>query len=320
MRFLLIMPTFYNYYSLVCKEIENMGHSVIFFPDELPINTKDRIYKRINSHFLDEKFNTYISSIVSQTRDVRFDRVIIIFAGRYFQKNHIEMLRRAHPESEFIYYTWDSIKNFQGIKDFYKCFDKRYSFDKNDCYEYDFSFLPLFYSNEYIENDAVYDFSSVMTYGKEKALNYQRIINALPASAANYQYLVMKHKSTYLYNKLRYPSCFDGMSADLFKFSPMSQKDTNILFSKSKAVIDCPLEGQNGLTMRTFEVLHLNRKLITTNSNIKNYDFYSPDNICVINNEETILPEDFFDKPFNKMFSLGEKYSLSSFVKSLCVE
>ena len=54
---------------------------------------------------------------------------------------------------------------------------------------------------------------------------------------------------------------------------------------KTKCILDAPQKGQNGLTIRTIECLGAKRKLITTNQDIVNYDFYCPENIYVYNGE-----------------------------------
>ena len=51
------------------------------------------------------------------------------------------------------------------------------------------------------------------------------------------------------------------------------------IFSDSRCILDAPQAGQVGLTIRTIECLGAKRKLVTTNSDIKNYDFYNENNI-----------------------------------------
>ena len=55
----------------------------------------------------------------------------------------------------------------------------------------------------------------------------------------------------------------------------MKSRNTVIIdiFKKSRAVLDIPIAGQNGLTMRTFECLAMKKKIVTTNENIKQYAF-----------------------------------------------
>jgi len=52
----------------------------------------------------------------------------------------------------------------------------------------------------------------------------------------------------------------------------------------STYVIDVVSEGQTGLTLRALEAVFYNRKLITNNSSIKQYDFFNENNILIFNN------------------------------------
>lgn len=316
MKYLLIMPTFYGYYKKICEVIEKSGNEVFFFPDEISVSFPDRIIRKFNSRFLQKRYDAYIETIPEKTKSSAIDKVVVIFAGRYLTPQNVKFLRSQYSNAEFVYYTWDSVKNFPKIKNIYNLFDRYYSFDKKDCEQYGMQFLPLFYSNDYIQEEASYDVSSLMTYGIAKAKSYQKIIRSLPQGVSVNQYLVMKHKSTYRYNKLKFPGSFEGIVEEAIKFVPLNQEQSNVMFAKSKVVIDCPLDGQNGLTMRTFEVLHLERKLITTNANIKEYDFYTPKNIFVADGESRVS-QSFIDDPFDESAKLDEKYSIDSFVSVL---
>ena len=71
--------------------------------------------------------------------------------------------------------------------------------------------------------------------------------------------------------------------------------------------------------MRTFEALSLGIKIVTTNKDIVNYDFYNPQNIFIVEDENTLIPEDFFDTPFDNSFSM-KGYSINQFVIKLLAE
>jgi predicted alternative tryptophan synthase beta-subunit len=42
----------------------------------------------------------------------------------------------------------------------------------------------------------------------------------------------------------------------------------------------------------------LHKKLITTNSDIKNYDFYDENNILIIDTKKPVIPIEFIKKPY----------------------
>ena len=62
---------------------------------------------------------------------------------------------------------------------------------------------------------------------------------------------------------------------------------------QSKTVVDIQHPKQSGLTMRTIEMLGANKKMITTNADIQNYDFYHPNNICIVDRNNVVVPPEF---------------------------
>jgi hypothetical protein len=52
--------------------------------------------------------------------------------------------------------------------------------------------------------------------------------------------------------------------------------------SRAKVILDIQQKGQTGLSLRPFEAIGLQKKLITTNASIRDYDFYHPNNIMII--------------------------------------
>ena len=72
----------------------------------------------------------------------------------------------------------------------------------------------------------------------------------------------------------------------------------NEYIEKSNVLLDIHRENQNGLSFRVFESMGLHKKLITTNSDIKNYDFYNENNILIIDSKKPEIPIEFIKKPY----------------------
>ena len=71
----------------------------------------------------------------------------------------------------------------------------------------------------------------------------------------------------------------------------------------------------NGLSFRVFEALYFKKKLITNNPEVKNYDFYNPNNILIWEgqNYDDILP--FLDTEYIEVASeIYQKYSFSNWI------
>ena len=72
------------------------------------------------------------------------------------------------------------------------------------------------------------------------------------------------------------------------------RKQVTDYIGNSRVVLDLPHPMQTGLTMRTIEAIGSKKKLITTNVDIVNYDFYNPKNILLIERENINFDKSFF--------------------------
>ena len=160
-----------------------------------------------------------------------------------------------------------------------------------------------------------YDVSTVMSLYAEKCESIKAVVNALPDKIVKYIYLRIWDKLYLFKLKLLFSKRIRGLE-QYFHFDSLGMKEVNDIISRSKAIIDCPLPNQNGLTMRTFETLALGKKLITTNKNIVYYDFYSSNNIFVVDGKSKV-PLSFFESEFDQNYKLSDEYSISNFVKKL---
>ena len=87
------------------------------------------------------------------------------------------------------------------------------------------------------------------------------------------------------------------------------------IYANSKCVIDVENAGQHGLTMRSIEILGLKRKLITTNKDIKNYDFYNSSNVFILDRKNPVMDMEFFNVPYQMLEDdMYKKYSLENWI------
>lgn len=318
MNILLLTPKLNGYYLDIKKNLESKNHYVKWHCSNPVGNNFDKILDSINPNFFMYKFDEYINNIITENSSVDFDKVLVIFGGIYFRKKHVDLLKENFPDAEFIYYNWDSIANYPEIKNFYKEFDRYYSFDIEDCKNFGFTFLPLFYCNaKDINVDPIYDLFAIMSYGPNKERGYKSIKKVLPHELRINEYLYTPNQLKIFMDRFLKKSYLSNIDLNNLHFKPMPRGDVYTMIQKSRVVLDTPRDKQNGLTMRTFETLSQNRKLITTNSNIKKYDFYCDENIWVVDNDLEEIPISFFEKPFNKKYSISEEYSLNSFINKI---
>ena len=83
----------------------------------------------------------------------------------------------------------------------------------------------------------------------------------------------------------------------LFTTVKKSGNEIASIVSKTAIIVDIESPGQKGLTMRNIEMIGLKKKLVTTNKDIIHYDFYKPQNICIIDRSNPIIPNSFIEHP-----------------------
>ena len=97
----------------------------------------------------------------------------------------------------------------------------------------------------------------------------------------------------------------------------LSKNEMMDIIKKSRCILDAPQAGQTGLTIRTLECLGAKRKLITTNADIKNYDFYNEKNILVFDGNVD-MESPFFTHDYEEIpLEIYKKYSLNSWLKTM---
>ena len=66
---------------------------------------------------------------------------------------------------------------------------------------------------------------------------------------------------------------------------------------QSRAILDIVQSGQSGITLRPMEAMFYNKKLITNNIYIKEYDFYNPHNIFILQERNISELKEFLELP-----------------------
>src|SRR3546814_2292419 len=87
----------------------------------------------------------------------------------------------------------------------------------------------------------------------------------------------------------------DVCSSDLER--GIAYTDNLLMSYHSKVLIDVHHGEHQGLSFRVFEALSFGKKLITTNQQIRRYDFYHPNNISIWGNHTMDELEAFLAAP-----------------------
>lgn len=319
-RILLTHMDFYGYDTEISKKFESMGYIVDMFHDELKKTLFSRILKRVfpRSVIAEKRSKKYQLEFLKDKKDrnIKYDFLVVI-VGRYLCEEFYMELKKRNPNIVVKMYLWDDVARVNNFKQIQKYLDEIYSIDLKDCNDRNFEFLPLFYLDEFLverdnlKNLDIYfsglDHSNRATYIKYIIRNYPKL---------KYKFHLYSSILIRILYRLRH---FDfSSSKEFISFKKIDLYD-NIEFTKSaKCLIDIQYSSQNGLSIRTFESLASKSKLITTNKAIKQYDFYHPNNIKIIERDDICLDINFIHEPYVEIDSnIVRSYSLSNWAKKL---
>lgn len=325
MKLLLIMPRFFNYPELITEELNNMGYEVDFFDDRPSTNAWVKAAIRIKKNIIHAYIKKYFDMVMSTVQSKKYN-VVLLISGQSlsFSEEMIAEIKKSQSQARFVLYQWDSQTNFPYIKKVQKFFDKCYSFDRRDIEETPtLKFLPLFYSRTYEEignrnnKEYKYDFCFVGTAHPKKYKFINMMSDQLKYVYPNqFIYFFFPSPIVYFYRKVMNKELRRSKYSE-FHYVPLKEKEMIDVYESSRCVLDSSQAGQLGLTIRVFEALGARKKLITTNEDIVNYDFYCPENIYVykgnIDLEDVFFKEDY--KEVDK--EVYEKYSLRNWLKEI---
>jgi|SaaInl8_200m_RNA_FD_contig_71_882819_length_2690_multi_5_in_0_out_0_1 hypothetical protein len=316
---LLLAPKFFGYELEIKKELEIYG-SKVFLYDERPKNdffTKVCIRLNLKS-FISKNIDKYYKNIIEETKNIKIDYLFLVNPETIDQKV-IEYIKKLNPNIKVYTYMWDSIKNKRKSLDLLPISDKFFTFDSSDK-EIDSSikFLPLFYIRDY-ENvskkkEYKYDISFIGSVHSDR----YSIVKQISKSKFNmFMYFFSPSKILFLIQNILYNE-FRKIEKDDISFVSLDKKEIIDIIENSKSVIDIEHPMQNGLTMRTMEMLGAKKKLITTNKNIRDYDFYNDNNIYIIDRNNPIIDKDFINSEYQELdINIYEKYSLRNWIKNI---
>ena len=322
-KILFFSPAFFGYENKIKDKMESLGAKVDMYDVRSVSSSYERALLKISPKIFENKSNEYYKQILKENVNKNYDYILIVKCDMTPIKI-LKDMRILYPNAKLCLYLWDSIENIPGVLNKFKYFDSLHSFDLNDCKKYPIlQFRPLFYCDEYKkelnnEIDFKYGISFLGTIHSDR----YKVIKEVDeyCSRNNYKtywFKYLQNRTVYkIYKSLKKE--FKNTTEKDFDFDKMSSNEIADVVEQSKIILDIQHPKQTGLTMRTIEMIGMNKKIMTTNETIKEYDFYNPNNIFVIDRNNIKLDTDFFDKqyvPIQK--ETYEKYSLEQWIKDV---
>lgn len=318
-RVLLLTVFFFDYQNIICDKLRALGAEVVLYDERSVSKAFERALLKVEPYIFRKRTKRYYEKILNNHKGEFFDYILIIKCDMLDEKELVK-IKNAFPMAKMCLHVWDSIQNIPHILDKVSFFDYATSFDRMDCQNHpEFKFRPLFYSNDFIKNEAtsdfLYDVSFCGTIHSERYKIIKQIKKQCEKDGKKYYgFHYLQNRLVYNFYKITKKE-FRNTTYKDFDFEKKSSREIADIVKFSKTVVDIQHPKQIGLTMRTIEMLGMKKKLITTNQDIVNYDFYDARNIFVIDSKKPVIDMEFISKEYYDIdVEVYEKYSLEHWI------
>ncbi|MBQ2885156.1 MAG: hypothetical protein IJE43_15600 [Alphaproteobacteria bacterium] len=306
-RILFISNNYFGYYKQIISTLKNRGAIVDWYSD-VPTGVLSRL-KAIVTDSLDSTYVQYYENIKKKLSEY-YDYILVI-KGDLVPTFFLDYLKSKYNSAQFIMYHWDDIEQFPSVIDRFKYFDRILSYNILDCEKYNLILRPVFYvpmqdinCNKFIDAFIVGSYNSI----RGKFIKQFKKLNPEIDLYSHY----------YINPLIFIKEQLDWTTIHEYKFHKLSYYDMMVFVAKSKACLDVPHSFQQGLTTRSIEALPFQTKIITTNPNIKLYDYYSPVNHCIVDLNNPIIEKDWIEQPYEKVDEgIVMKYTIDYWVDDI---
>jgi hypothetical protein len=202
----------------------------------------------------------------------------------------VNYIHRKFPDTRIIGWYWNPILGSYDSKLINNAGCEIWTFDKNDSAKYGFKYNTQYYFND-VDLMKSKITTDIMFAGKDKG-RYATI----KSLEAHFKKLGLKSELYIM------PTGSLGERTDPNKYSAyLSYASILEIISHSRAILDIVADSQSGLTIRAMESIFFEKKLVTNLSDIKYYDFYTPQNIFILGEDNMKKLPLFLNKPYQKV-------------------
>lgn len=297
-RVLLVAPPFFGYDQDILRGLCDLGAKVDLLPDR-PFDTPAmRALTLLRPGWILPSADQLYRHLLEGFGASHYDSILIV-NGQTLSSTMRHELRLSFPQARQVLYMWDSLRNRPAmVKDLHR-FDACFTFDPDDARQHGMRLRPLFFGPRF-EQPAQSGFSHHLSFvGTAHTDRYSvvdRLRRTLPSDLRAYWYLYLQAPWVYHWYRLSKAGMRQARR-DEFQFAPLDKPTLSRVFAESRAIVDIEHPNQRGLTMRTFETLGSHKKLISTNAQVRDYEFFNERNICIIDRLSPRLPEGFLETP-----------------------
>jgi len=305
----------WGYNKYIKLELERKGIAVTFIDlDKQQYKYPTLFHKTFN--FVSKLFFDYNLKrehlnkiLVKKLKTLEKQDAILVIKGDFLCANSFRFLN-SKTENLIAYFN-DSFKRYPRMKKIHSFFDTVYSFEPKDVKKCNFNLITNYIyfdlKRKHDKKKSPFQVFNISSLDKRDAV-MPKIAAFLKSQNISYKLIAFSQK--------QYPD-LEELNIEVSN-TIYSQDAVFKMTQEASIVLDLQRPNQEGLSFRVFEALGLEKKIITTNKSIKNYDFYHPNNIAIIDSDAIEIPASFFSTPYEKLDAeIVKKYHVSSWVNQV---
>lgn len=317
--FLLMMPDYSDFPNLFLDNLKKAGFSPYLItdnPSKFKYKGSEKIINFFQKTFL--KNREYKKKLVEEHKLREYYKRVsalemldyaLVIRPDLFPISVIRELKKK--TKKLIAYQWDGIEKFPEVKNYFHLFDSFFCFDSEDEAN---NIKPItnFYFDSILPVCKTFNhhkpkFYFVGSYWENREEKIDKFIDELSDKNMELSITIQYyHKSEVKNPKIKYVK-------DRITFL---ENLKNV--EQSDVLLDFVDPVHDGLSIRFFEALYYKKKVITDNKMVRNYDFYHPNNIFVLKNENYDNIESFLNLPYYEISTeIVKKYGFSEWIKEI---
>jgi hypothetical protein len=296
---------FYNF-EVIDISYDEHGFKIKSFKDKL-IHAFRKIMLKDYDYKSQLKIKNYENEILNKLNNIdnQADFSLIIRSDIY----PISIIKKIKNKTKkMVGYQWDGLHRFPAIYKHTPFYDKFFVFDSNDLSYPNVHLTTNFYFDYDVETkfEIKQDFFFIGTYMEKRMPKINQLLKVLDNLNMTYQVKLLTNSSINLDNKKI------EVTNEIVNYNNYIE-----VLKSSKICLDFLNETHRGLSFRTFEALCYDKKLITNNISIKDYDFYNPNNIFIWDNNDEDL-NSFLSLPYQTINpNIKQKYSFGKWIENI---
>jgi hypothetical protein len=275
---LLIFPkSFYSFAEGILKALSKTGYDVVVINDEYPINMIGKILGKLRVFWL---LSAVTERIIYRKYvfNKRYD-LVLIFKGRGMSSRLLKKIRQS--SDRIVAFNFDSFTYNPSPLRWYRNVDKYCTFDYRDSKKYSIPLVELF-SSLPVDNTpkrSLYNVSAILRNHSNRLKYLHAVLRILPKEKT-YIYIFELNIFTFIFNFLRNPILYMKYWSNIH-FKSLPYRDYVAVLKNSNFTVDYAHPHQSGITIRCFEALSAQTKIITNNGFVKHNAFFNDSNTVI---------------------------------------